>query len=609
VTVTRSYSTICIIAAENGFATVPPDKPSRTEAAALLRFGPFELDERTSELRKDGAIVRLPPQPARVLALLARQSGHVVTREEIRQRIWYGDTFVDFDQGLNFCIRQIREALGDGAERPTFIETLPRRGYRFLPAVDVRSEHAAHPVTRLIVLPFRMLRADPEVEFLAFSLPDAVTTSLSGLESIVVRSSIVASRFTSEPEPKTIAAEADVDVVLTGSLLRGGDRLRVTTQLTEVPAGTLLWSQTSQVSLGDIFQIQDELATRIVDSLSLPLSASDQKLLRRDVPASGRAYESYLRANQLGQDSKQWTAARDLYLQCVAEDPDYAPAWARLGRIHHVLAKYVDADGRVGFERAERAFTRALEINPDLPLAHKLYAQLQVDLGRAREAMIRLLAHARSADPELFAGLVSACRYCGLLEASAAADASARRLEARIRTSVVHTWFLSRDYARVATTRLDENPYIAAVSLAGLGRTGEAIDLTRAVEAKVQTRMRDFAIAARTLIENKPDESVAAIDRIVKSGFRDPEGLFYLTRHLAHLKHIDRAVELFQRVVAGGFHCFPAMDNDPWLDPVRDDPAFAAALREAEWQHREAVSAFAVARGEERLGLPAAAAG
>ena len=119
----------------------------------------------------------------------------------------------------------------------------------------------------------------------------------------------------------------------------------------------------------------------------------------------------------LSHDAKQWTVARDLYLQCIAEDPHYAPAWARLGRMHHVIAKYSTTGTQKGLEQAEAAFRRALQLNPDLAIAHKLFAQLEVDLGRAHDAMARLIERAHSADPELLAGLVSACRYCGLLTA------------------------------------------------------------------------------------------------------------------------------------------------------------------------------------------------
>src|SRR4030095_2648789 len=159
---------------------------------SVLRFAAFELHPATGELRRQGEVLKLAPQPFKVLEFLVRRGGEVVTRVEIRDHVWTGDTFVDFDQGLNFCIRQIREVLGDTADAPKFIETLPRRGYRFLMPVTSSTPAAPVRVTRLIVLPFRMLRPDPETEFLAFSLPDALTSTLGGLQSLGVRSSMKA---------------------------------------------------------------------------------------------------------------------------------------------------------------------------------------------------------------------------------------------------------------------------------------------------------------------------------------------------------------------------------------------------------------------------------
>src|SRR5262249_51809561 len=126
------------------------------------RFGAFELNSATGELRQRGDLIKLAPQPFKVLALLIRRRGEIVARSEIRDHLWSGDTFVDFEQGLNFCIRQIREVLGDTADTPRFIETLPRRGYRFL--MPVTGTQPAQPprLTRLIVLPFRILRPDSE---------------------------------------------------------------------------------------------------------------------------------------------------------------------------------------------------------------------------------------------------------------------------------------------------------------------------------------------------------------------------------------------------------------------------------------------------------------
>jgi DNA-binding winged helix-turn-helix (wHTH) protein/tetratricopeptide (TPR) repeat protein len=568
-------------------------------APAILQFGSFELHSGAGELRHQGDLVKLAPQPLKVLELLTRRGGEVVTRAEIREHVWSGDTFVDFEQGLNFCIRQIREVLGDTADAPRFIETLPRRGYRFLmPVTTVTSAEPAR-VTRLIVLPFTMLRPDAGTEFLAFSLPDAVTSSLSGLESLVVRSSLAASRFARESmDPRKIAADADVDVIVSGTLLRASDDIRVSTQLTDASAGTLLWAHTAQAPVGDLFQLQDDLARHIVESLSVPLTARDRQVLTADMPSSKKAYEYFLRGNQLSLDTKQWSTARDLYERCVEEDPRYAPAWARLGRIRHVMAKYVETGRQEELDRAEAAFRRALELSPELPLAQKLYAQFEADMGRARDAMLRLAGRARCADPEIFAGLVSTCRYCGLLEASVAAHERAVSLDARIRTSVPHTWFLQADHARVATIAIEDFPYIVPMSLAELGRASEALPTLRKLEETMRSRVPGFVVAARTLLEGNTAESIAAIGRIVASGFRDPEGLFYLSRHLAHLNESSAAFDLLERVVGGGFFCYPAMARDRWLDSLRKKPAFTTLLKQAEARYRESAAAFARLRGE-----------
>ena len=574
-----------------------------SEPATILRFDVFELDTAAGELRRHGDRVKLPPQPFRVLELLARHRGEVVTRSVIRERIWT-DAFVDFEQGLNFCIRQIREALGDTADSPRFIETLPRRGYRFLFPVETPAAAEPKAIRSLIVLPFRILRPDPATDFLAFSLPEAMATSLSGLKSIVVRSSLAASRFVAgTSDLKTIAAEVHVDLIVTGTLLSTGDEIRVTAQLTDAATGTLLCSRSTQTSIGHVFRLQDELTECLVEALSLQLTSQEQRILKHDVPADPRAYEYYLRANQFSHDSKQWSAARDLYLRCVEADPCYAPAWARLGRIHHLMGKYLKTGAGEGLRQAEAALRQALDLNPDLAIAHKFYAQLEVDLGRAGDSMARLLPRAqRAADPEIFAALISPLRYCGLLDASVAAYALAVALDPAIRTSVVHTWFLQRDYERVAATRIEDNAYIVALSLAEVGRQNEAVVGLRTLEEKITTRMRDFMMAARTMIEGDEEGSVAAIRRIINSEFGDPEGLLYLTRHLAHLNQLDAALGLFERVIEGGIFCYPAMSGDPWLDPLRERPTFVQLIERAKQQHQLAAKEFQRLEGNRILG-------
>ncbi|MGZ5476861.1 MAG: protein kinase domain-containing protein, partial [Thermoanaerobaculia bacterium] len=193
---------------------------------------------------------------------------------------------------------------------------------------------------RLIVLPFRLLRADPDFDFLALSLPDAVTTSLTALDSLIIRSTAIAEKFGSQPDLKAVAEEAGVDWIVTGSVLRAGEQLRVNSQLVEAATGSVLWSGSLDAPVSDIFQIQDDLTGRIVASLKTPLNEREQRNLHHDVPASALGYELFLRANQQGHGTSEWLIARDLYLRALDEDPGFAPAYARLGRIQWLLAKY-----------------------------------------------------------------------------------------------------------------------------------------------------------------------------------------------------------------------------------------------------------------------------
>jgi TolB-like protein len=562
----------------------------------MLRFGPFELDADSAEILRHGERIPLPPQPFKVLALLVQKDGAVVTRAEIRDQVWGAGTHVEFDQGLNFAIRQIREALEDDAASPRFIETLPRRGYRFLMPIAPSTPEKPLTLTRLIVLPFRLLRDDPDTAFLAFSLPDAVTSSLSGLESLVVRSSLAASRYAGAPaDTRAIGAEADVDMIVTGTLLRSADAVRVNAQLTEAASGTLLWSHTAQATVGDFFQLQDELTRRIVESLAVPLTARDKQRLVTDVPSSKAAYDHFLRGNQLSVDPKQWSVARELYERCVAEDPRFAPAWARLGRVYHVQTKYIESAGGDADEcltRAESAFKKALAINPDLPIAHKLYAQLEADLGRAHDAMVRLVSRARTADPELMAGLVTACRYCGLLDASVAAHQRARALDRKIPTSVMHTWFMQGDWERLAALPVAEFPYIVALALVEFGRGDEALASLREVEARMPTRRRHVAVAARALIEGRTAESVSQMKAMLSPDFRDPEGRFYVARHVARHGDADEALTQLEGVVADGFSCYPVFERDPWLDALRPKPGFTELLERCASRHAASRRAF-----------------
>jgi eukaryotic-like serine/threonine-protein kinase len=461
---------------------------------------------------------------------------------------------------------------------------------------------------RLIILPFRLIQADPEIEFLSFGLADAITAVVSGLDSLIVRSSMTAAKYVGDIDLKQVSKEAAVDLILLGTLLRSGNQLSVTAQLVEAESGTVILSQNSKSGLRDVFLLQDQVAARIVNALSL--SRKDQEtLLVRDAPASAEAYEYYLRANELAYDFDP--AARDLYLRCVELDPGYAPAWARLGRCCRVIAKFGgDAEN---FRRAEAAFAHALELRPDLALAHNQMAYLQADSNLADHAMARLLSRAAtvSTDPELYASLVHVCRYCGLLEASLSAHEVACRLDPTIRTSVCHTHFLLGDYRQALETGREVLGYIGPLALICLGREQEAAALAKRM-ACTDTPLplvRCFFSSARALAEGARGEAIALTEQAISLIARGPEELFQLGRHLAYLSEDDRALAVLACAVDEGFFCYPALVRDPWLHSLRANAEFKAVLKRALERHRTAVRVFVEAGGERILGaLPASRA-
>ena len=465
-------------------------------------------------------------------------------------------------------------------------------------------------MTRLIVLPFRLLRPDPEIEFLASSLPEAITESLSGLETLTVRSHATASRFAGEsPDLKTIAIEARVDVVLLGTLLRAGDQVRVSVQLVEAPGGTVMISRNAQVALTDIFRLQDELTRQIVDALATRLSAHDRRALHNDVSANPEAYQLYLHATHIGEGSStpaRLVTARDLYRRCVELDPKYAPAWARLGRVHRVLGKYGHGNRDEEMRHAEEAFRTALKLNPDLPLVHNLYTYFEIEeFGAAPQAMVRLLRliETRAADPDLYAGLVVACRFCGLLHASLAADRRARRIDPGVRTSVQYTHWMLGDYEQTMISDLEEVQALRYAAFWMMGRQEEAIAAVRQLESQWPTTERWYLKSLRAAFEDHHDDCVEGTRQMMVSGLQDPEALLFCARNLARVRAHDFALELLARVVEGGFCCSRLMVHDTWFDSVRARPEFIRVLHRAEEKSGEAGRAFSQAGGERLLGV------
>jgi tetratricopeptide (TPR) repeat protein len=373
----------------------------------------------------------------------------------------------------------------------------------------------------------------------------------------------------------------------------------------EAPGGTLVWSRASQVELRDIFQLQDTLVRGVVESLALPLTAGERRMLAHDAPANPSAYDLYLRANELDRDRRTVLDALELHEQCVARDPHYAPAWARLGRARWLANKYANGSAEK-LAQADSALRRALELNPDLAMAHQLYTPIQVEQGRALDALTRLLRRLQISrnDPELFAGLTHVCRYCGLLQASLAAHSEARRLDPNIPTSVVHTHIMLGDYEAALDASKDDYGFGMSTALAMLGRVNEAIAIQKENEPPPAFRIGHlYMISFRALLEGDRAESLRASDELLGETFRDPEGWFYQARQLAYLGDAKRALAALSQAVNLGFFCFPTMVRDPWLDSLRSLPEFNQILGKARALHQEAFNAFSAEGGESLLGV------
>jgi non-specific serine/threonine protein kinase len=507
--------------------------------------------------------------------------------------------------------RVIRRALAkQPAERPESADAMAEELRAVTNVVRDTTSNLARALTRLVVLPFRVLRPDSETDFLAFSLPDAIATSLSGIGSLIVRSSAVAARFGGDtPDLQALAAGADVDRVVMGTLLRSGDHLRAAVQLVEAPGGTLLTSHTVELSLGDLFRLQDEIAKRVVEALSLPLAGAAASTTR-DAPHNAQAYELYLRANELARTYDGLPRARDLYERCLELDPSFAPAWAQLGRCHRVIGKYIEVE-EDSEARAEEALRRALAINPDLSIAHKFYANLEADMGQAQGALVRLLGEAgrHGNDPELFAGLVHACRYCGLYEESIAAHAEARRLDPNVPTSIDQTILMTGDIDRLLGIAL---PSLVAgaddgIRVIGLGLAGRREEARR--------RLEDMRSASRIpVFRFWIDYLDAWLDRRTTDmlGFRvaftklkirnDPEAIFQEGWMMCDVGENELGIAHLRRAVDKGYYVTPTLSSSRVFDAVRNNPAFQGVLADAEAGRRRALAAFRAAGGDRLLG-------
>ena len=335
----------------------------------VVRFGPFQLDQATGELRKEGVRVRLQEQPLQLLQILLDESGKVISRQELQRRIWPSDTFVDFDHGINNAIKKLREALGDTAETPRYVETVPRRGYRFIG----RIERDTRPLHSLAVLPLENLSHDPEQEYFAEGLTEALITALAkiGELRVISRTSAMVYKGAHKPLPQ-IARELQADGIIEGTVLRSGKRVRISAQLIDAQNDTHLWAESYDRDIRDVLGLQSEVAQAIAREIRVTLTPLERAHLAQTRPVDPESYEAYLRGryhwNRRSRDGLPKAVCN--FQEAIAKDPKFAAAYAGLADSLSTLGLFGFVSPEDGFGKAKKLALQALELEPGLAEAH-----------------------------------------------------------------------------------------------------------------------------------------------------------------------------------------------------------------------------------------------
>ena len=577
---------------------------SSARAPQTLRFGVFELDLRSGELRKQGRRIRLEGQPVQVLIKLLEKPGELITREDLRKELWPADTFVNFEQSLNAAVKRLRHALGDAAANPRFIETLARRGYRFIAPVNSAVAPATPETQRpravesLAVLPFVNADADPETEYLADGITESIIHHVSRISSVRVMARSTVFRYKDKTsDPRTVGRKLNVDAVLLGRLQQRGDALLIAAELVDVQNGWRLWGEQYNRKLADILSVEEEMSREISEKLRVQLSGADRSMLAKRYTQSTEAYQDYLKGryhlNRLTEEGLR--KAIEHFERAIQRDQTYALAYAGLADSFgllgfmglapaaEVMPKAKEAamrsiaiddglaEGHASLAGvlknydwdwigAEREYTKALELNPRLASGHRMYAAFLAALGRADQSL-RASQLAVELDPFSLA----------------------------IRVEVAYNLYMGRNYERAleeVLRTLDLEPQFApAQSILGCiyeqqGRYDQALtalerarDLSGAHPATRASLIHILAAAGRM-----PEARELLISLEDLSRRRHVSG-FWMALAYAGVGETSTAIEALYKAYDQRDVVLVWVGVEPRLDSLRREPRFAELLR------------------------------
>ena len=618
-----------------------------TAVSHTLRFDNYELDTRAGQLRKGGVKLRLRGQPLQVLAILVEHAGEVVTREELQRQIWKADTFVDFDHGLHNAIARIREVLGDSAETPRYIETLPRRGYKFIATVEdfrtppptveepvtpdvtpaplrrrnpslililcavlalvvaawtvrryVYAKAAAQPIHSIAVLPLANLSGDPSEEFFADGMTDQLITDLAQIGSlrVISRTSVMQYKSAKKPLPE-IARELNVDAIVEGSVVRSGQRVRVTAQLVQARSDQHLWADTYDRDLGDVLKLQGEVADTIAQQVRAQLTASQQSQLRHGAAVNPAAYDAYLRGRVYffngfsNPDSIH--KAQSFFEAALQQDSNFALAYAGMADSYVYLAFAGAMPRDQAYQSAKVAVAKALQLDDTIGEAHDTLGLLDSQFDWAWNAADQEFSRAIALAPSYSCAHEDRAMFLALIGRRADALAEIKQIDqldyGPIPAGVeAFAYFELHDYPALigASQRallLDPNDWSAhyhlGVGYEGTGRLAEAIsEYKKAAEISGDSQSL-VALAHAYASAGKKAEAQKILHDLERKATQNSASPYTMATIYAGLGKTDKAFAFLEEAYAKKSMSLPAwLESDLTLDGLRPDPRFQNLL-------------------------------
>ena len=612
----------------------------------IVRFGVFEFDQRAGELRKHGLRIKLQGQPVNVLVILLERPGEVVTRDELQKRLWSADTYVDFEHSLNAAVKRLRAALGDSAEAPRFVETLPRRGYRFIaplsqPAARVpqaaaqdqkpagrrifvlaaaamvvivllitiglklpglrdtpRNRTFSGPVRSLAVLPLANLSGDPGQDYFVDGMTDALRQHLEGISSlrVISRTSSMHYRGSGKPLPD-IARELKVDAIVEGSVLRSGDRVRISVELIQAGMDRRLWSNSYERDLRDVFALQADVALSIADEIRVTLTPPDRARLARVHASNPDAYQAYSKGRffwnkRTEEDLKK---AIGFFQQAVDKDPAYALAYDGLADCWLPLGWYGYLSPSATFPYAKAAVTRALSLDDALAEAHTSLAFVSLYYDRDWTKAEREFRRGIALNPNYANGHHWYAEYLTLVGRHKQAIAESERArELDPLSTIINTWlgsryFFARQYDKAIeeyrnAVEMDPN-FVPAHLVLGhayeqKGMLKEAIvEFERAVSLAGSSSIYAASLAHAYGVSGRRVDALRVLEDLRKMA----ESRFVSSYDLA-LAHLGlgenaKAFELLNAAVQERSPRVAFLGVEPRFDGLHADPRFRELMR------------------------------